>query len=691
MENIFKDYLFSKHILVSEKGQDPNAFETLFSIANLFNIRIKEGQKLAERGMIEYISSKIGMEVPDPFYKGFPDSVRKLSSDELLFDQLVHYAVTYGFGNFSEAGHSLLEERVERIAFNEKAEIKEFIILSEADALLRLKESVNDLFLGTRPLSQQQFDMVCEYVKAYRFFPEKCASKNLAIRLLNSTRGLYFANFLNISDVLKLVEEINYREYKKTDIHKLNLRNRDRKFISTVLDYMFHKGKAKIDTINCFERKAEWSGLLHHIHYKTGDSKESYDVYLLKKDFLGKMRGSENNSVYSAFEKSMDDGKISEAIDILKSGKGSGALLRNLDYIMSRCKTEDEIRSVLENLTSANVMIMIQLLIKYSSKSIEKNRRTFSFTKYEKMKVHLETAKEASKRKTILSNDQTEILRVHIKKQLEQRLKNRLGKVYIDDSMKTMALPVQETAASSGLGVLAKGSRLHIDDCKKIRAFTYWEKVDDIDLSCFGITDEGKRIEFSWRTMAGKQSEAITYSGDQTSGYNGGSEFFDIVLDEFKSTYPEVKYIIFCDNVFSSLNFCDCFCKAGYMLRDIEDSGQVFEPKTVASSFTVNADSRFAYLFGIDLDKNDFIWLNIKRDSSENVAGETPLEFLVNYFFTTDVINVKSFFEMMASEIVTDPQMADVVVSDTVNASEINEGCKLIHSYDFEKMTALMG
>ena len=111
----------------------------------------------------------------------------------------------------------------------------------------------------------------------------------------------------------------------------------------------------------------------------------------------------------------------------------------------------------------------------------------------------------------------------------------------------------------------------------------------------------------------------------------------------------------------------------------------------VASSFTVNDDSRFAYLFGIDLEKNDFIWLNIKRDSSENVAGETPLEFLVNYFFTTDVINVKSFFEMMASEIVTDPQMADVVVSDTVNESEINEGCKLIHSYDFEKMTALMG
>ena len=691
MENIFKDFLFTKHVLVTEKGQDSNAFETLFSIANLFNIRITEGQKLAEREMIEYISLKIGRQVPAPFYKGFPKSVRKLSKDELLFDQLVHYTVTYGFGNFSEAGHSLMEEQFERIAFKEKADIKDFVILSESDALVCLKESVNDLFLGTRPLSQQQYDVVCEYIKIYGYFPEKCASKNLAIRLLHSTRSLYFAGFLNLSDVLKVVEEINYRAYDNTDIHKLNLKNQDRKFITLVIDYMFRKGNGKIDIINCYERKAEWSGLLHHIHYKASVTKGNASVYELKKDFLDKMRGSENNSVYAAFEKSMNTGDIPGAVEILKSGKGSGALLRNLDYIVSRCKTEDDIHAVIENMSSNNVMIMIQLLIKYSSKSIIKNGRTFSFTKFEKMKIHPESKEEASRRRTILSESQTLVLRAHIKMQLEKILKNRLGKVYIDDNMKTMALPVQETVSSSGLGVLAKGSRIHIEDSKKIRAFTYWEKVDDIDLSCFGITDDGKKIEFSWRTMAGKQSEAITYSGDQTSGYDGGSEYYDIVLEEFEKEYPDVRYIIFCDNVFSSLNFCDCFCKAGYMLRDIDDSGEVFEPKTVASSFTVNADSRFAYLFGIDLTKNDFIWLNIKRDSNANVAGETPLAFLVDYFFVTDVINVKSFFEMMAAEIVPDPKLADIVVSDKINESELKEEAKLIRSYDFEKMTALMG
>ena len=124
---------------------------------------------------------------------------------------------------------------------------------------------------------------------------------------------------------------------------------------------------------------------------------------------------------------------------------------------------------------------------------------------------------------------------------------------------------------------------------------------------------------------------------------------------------------------------------------DIEDSGEIFEPKTVASSFIINSDSTFAYLFGLDLVKNDFIWLNMNRNSNEHVAGETPLAYLTDYFFVTDVINVESFFKMMATEIVNDPKEADVAVSDKLNEADIKEGCNLSHSFDFEKMTALMG
>ena len=58
MKKLFKDYLFQKHILVSETGNEENAFEVVFSLANLFGIRIVSGEKLAETDMISYVSEQ---------------------------------------------------------------------------------------------------------------------------------------------------------------------------------------------------------------------------------------------------------------------------------------------------------------------------------------------------------------------------------------------------------------------------------------------------------------------------------------------------------------------------------------------------------------------------------------------------------------------------------------------------------
>ena len=124
------------------------------------------------------------------------------------------------------------------------------------------------------------------------------------------------------------------------------------------------------------------------------------------------------------------------------------------------------------------------------------------------------------------------------------------------------------------------------------------------------------------------------------------------------------------------------------MTRDVNDSGQVFEPKTVKSSFIIDCESTFAYLFGIDLVNNDFIWLNVARESNARVAGSTSLRFMTQYFNVTSIINVYSFFEMMATSVVSDPMEADVVVTD--KPVSISETAEVIHSYDFERIMALM-
>lgn len=687
MKEIFRNYLFDKHIFVSEVTDHEgtgvtNQFETLFALANLFGIRINEGEKLVDRSMINFASERLGENVPEPFYRGFPESVRELSPDQLLFDQLVHYTMTYGFGNFSgESGHSLFEENFERTAFKENAEIKDFIIVNEEDAVARLGEMVNNLLAGTRPLSDEQYEVVKQYITDYDFTINDIASKNTTVKLMLDTRSMNLADYLYLSDVTRFVDELNYHEYDNKNINKLNLKNQDRKFITALINRLFEIGRCDIRT--CFEKKKAWNGLLHHIHYKAATPETE--------SFVNAMRGNKNNSVFSEFERAMAEKNIKAAVYALKTGKGSAAVLRNMNYILSRCESIEDMSYVLECMDTKNVIVLIQLLIEYSNYSKGEAARTFKFTKYNQMKVHTETPEEIKSRRSYITEGQAKMLARKMLSNLKTVLAGRLGTVYIDPDMARYALPIQESTSQGGFGVLTRGSRIHMGDSKKLRAFTYWEKVHDIDLSVFGIDTKGNRTEFSWRTMVGRQSKTITYSGDVTNGFNGGSEYFDIDTDEFRKLYPDMRYLIFCDNVFSGVPFDQCFCKAGYMFRDADDSGKVYEPKTVESAFTIDCGSTFAYLFGVDLETNDFIWLNMARDSHVAVAGTTGMSFLTDYFHVTDIINVKTFFEMMAAEVTDDKSQADVVVTDkSVDMGELKEGTDIVREYDFEKMIALM-
>lgn len=676
MKSIFKDYLFNHNILVNDSKKSENALEIQYALAKLLGIRIVSGHDLLTKKMISYSADRLGKDVPAPFYRGFPQSVRELSEDQLLFDQLIHYAKTYGMGDFSEAGHSEFEKFVEREAFHEDTDIKDFRVLSETEAVEKLAEYTENLLKSTRPLSDTQFQFVSEYIKEYSYSIHNCASKNTALKLLLEFRNVKYARFITMSDVIKLVDELNYLDYHNRKIKKLNLKNQDRKFITAVINELFHLDSCNIK--ECCEKKAIWNGLLHHIHYRPFDD--------ISRQFVDIMRGKENLSVYSEFEKAMASKDISEAVSILKQGKGSGAVLRHLNYIISHCETAEDLNHVFNQMETKNGIILLQLLMMYAS--YDTGRRTFQFVRHNMMTIHVESEEESAKRKSVLSSDRVELLMNLIKNNLEKVYADRLNKVYIDPDMKKIALPIQEGTSSSGYGILPKGSHLSIPEGKKIRAFTYWEKVNDIDLSVLGLCEDGSQKEFSWRSMWRKQSDVIIYSGDETSGFNGGSEYFDIDIPKFKRKYPEITHLIFCDNVYSSKPFSDCVCRAGYMLRDTEDSGEIFEPKTVKTSFTINCDSRFAYLFAIDLLNREFIWLNIGRDSNVNVAGTTAMNYLKSYFDVISVMNLYDFFSLMAKEKVDDISKADVVVTD----KEVNvpDGVEVIHSTDVERIMALM-
>ena len=130
--------------------------------------------------------------------------------------------------------------------------------------------------------------MILNYCKDYNYKVSACACGDTIIDLLIDTEEAYLANLLRLSDVVKLVEYINFRQYNNTNVKKLNFSNSTRKFVTKVLDIILAGNNCNV--IDCYEKKAKWSGILHHIHYK---AKNDFAI-----EFVNAMRGSENKSVY---------------------------------------------------------------------------------------------------------------------------------------------------------------------------------------------------------------------------------------------------------------------------------------------------------------------------------------------------------------------------------------------------------
>ena len=678
MKELYKIHLFDKHVLVNDYNPAPeHCFEACFMFASMLDVKIINGKNLATPELVMFTGSRLGLNVPKPFYVGFPQSVKGLTKEELLFDQLVSYYLTYGLDNFSEPRHSIMEKDFTRLAFKEKAVIKEFDIVDEKKATELLIEMVKNLLDSTRPLSNYQYQLVCSAISDYDIEVTKCPCKDTAIRLMLDLGKVELSKFLHLSDFIKTVELANYYLNSSIKTKKLNLKNKQRVLLSKILDALF-EGE-KINEKDCLEKRQAWCGYLHHIHYKPKNPRAQ--------KFVDTVRGKKDSSVYSEFQKFIDQKDVISAVDVLVKRKGAVLVLRNLNYLLSQCQTEPQVNYVIKNVKTTNNLVLIQLLLRYANYR-ESGARTFTFTRFNRLVTHRETPEEIQKRTTAIPQSTVDKLVAVLKENLKNNLYGKLGKVYVHKDMKNIALPVQENTSMGGFGILPKGSVIPLPAGKKVRAFTYWEKVNDVDLSLIGVDDQFNQYEYSWRTMAYETSDAMCYSGDETSGYYGGSEYYDLDLVKLKKKKPNVRYYLLCNNVYTGKPFSSCVCRAGFMMRDKKDSGEVFEPRTVTSSYTVNCDSTFAYLFAVDVNKRRIIWLNMGKQSNTTIAGTTKVDFLIDYLNATEVINVHSLFTMLATKVVKDPKQADVIVTD--EQIEVGDDVTVIRSYDTDKILSII-
>ncbi|WP_285695201.1 hypothetical protein [Actinomadura sp. NBRC 104412] len=171
-----------------------------------------------------------------------------------------------------------------------------------------------------------------------------------------------------------------------------------------------------------------------------------------------------------------------------------------------------------------------------------------------------------------------------------QRRLPEVGHLLVDPAVLDVALPLSGGAAADGLGTLPRGSVSPVDG-ELLRLFVHWRErriPTDVDLSAL-LLDAGhlnpRRLSYTSLSIPGG-----AHSGDLTAAPDGASEFIDLRLGEIEADViiPQVR--IRSGEGFEEV--AESFF--GFMLRDAEQKGRPFEPRTVRMKSDLRGPGRVA-------------------------------------------------------------------------------------------------
>ncbi|OBQ49915.1 hypothetical protein A4U61_25110 [Streptomyces sp. H-KF8] len=176
---------------------------------------------------------------------------------------------------------------------------------------------------------------------------------------------------------------------------------------------------------------------------------------------------------------------------------------------------------------------------------------------------------------------------------LDAELRRRLpapGRLLLDPDVLDVALPLSGRATAAGLGVLPRGSLSAVDG-ERLRFFVYWKEAGhrtDYDLSALLLNaDYSTR---SWLSYTSLKDGGGKHSGDVTEAPDGASEFIDLSLDRVRGAFIVPQVNIYAGEGFEEVE--ESFF--GFMLRDGEQKGRPFEPRTVRMKSELRGTGRVA-------------------------------------------------------------------------------------------------
>lgn len=658
-----KEILFKRGFILA--GKRPESLENIA----YFNAKILETwgvildkPELISKSVIKVLEENLAeAKVPNSFYNN-PQDLVHFTSDELLIEQIISY-----FKIMIEGQHSTDDSTFERPEIFNKAlpnyeegqevHIRTYKVITEDEANVILNKIGEDLKTYTRGWSVPEFAEFIWLVEEDYIEVSKLSSKDNTITIINNRNKLllghdYNTKLANLAKGLDKVDVVKMSVLLNGESSKLVISEENKKLLTVLAENAYD--------VPMSAKNAKF--------YNT----------LIKKLGLKQPKKNNNNSPLKLAGELIKTSRIDAAKELSKHGS---LLNRHLMWLLSRA-TFKEVGPILDLVEIKNPIVAIQLIQTLTSD--DNKSRSFKFTKNGLVRNHTETEYETKWRKSRINSGNKELIREHLLEKVKDFYRDlpSLGKIYISDEFKKIAVPTNTSATGDGVDILPSGSRLPITS-DYIRAFVRWKGVHDIDSSIIFKKEDGsdERMYFgSYNTKPFGNSALV--SGDDRS--KNGVEYMDFKLSELRDKgFTHGVYIL--NGYGGSLDQGEIY--TGYQHKE-DLNTKAWKPNNIAVRINVKFKSRSYVAFGIDLINNEMVVINQGNDSNSLVFRGSDLTSNDN-IMNPDFLKNFNMHMILSSrgEVVDTPEEADVVF-DSKYISETNQ--EVVKPSSIEKLVKLI-
>ena len=598
----------------------------------------------------------------EPMYPNFPAQVADASAVELFVNAIVHY-VTFGY---------VLPEyqKEERVPLD--AEGKADVI--NKGTLADVGDVFRNLLSSPTSLSEDDVADVCLFVRtcpAYAdYIPPEIPFKETVALLaaeafLHPTEGAkawLFANLNTATDVLRTLAQVsNGADAQLTTCRFRKLTRPQRRL---VMDLLANCGYILEDL---YRYRAEWlrvGEIVHPFEFRRPQYKgvvEAFDVLRNHKQpvFFARRVGD-----------AIASHDVHTACALLQ--KRAGEFARRLDKLLRDNPADSDyiLDAFARVAPEVATPLLLHLRTHFASRDAEAIRAYFPRSSSGTMQVFDKVGVPIDK---AVTDRVVEVCTQALLAAYTTRAP--LGKVYVDEELRRYAVPFSQRSASSSGKLLTRGSRIPFEG-KVMRAFIWWTNQEngtrvDLDLSTVIFDDEWNYMTSVFYFNLRDSQYNIYHSGDIINGgdYDGKgvSEFLDVDVD--KVLAKGGRYVMFSVHSFNLQTFDRLGHAAfGWMERNDVNSGEIFEPATVALKMSLSSHANAVIPVIFDCVERRFLWCDLALYSTQflcNVEHTYPqMRNLCCAMWNMVKPNMYELAVLNATargELVDDPAEADVV------------------------------